>query len=70
MRKALIDSLGPKSDDWIGRGICIFLRPMAQKDGNDGPPRFEKAVESLDAPTPESQVTTGAGELAAADVSW
>ena len=68
MRQALINSLGPESDDWIGGRIRIFLRPMARKGGGGGgPQRFEKAVECLDAPT---KTQTAREELGAEEISW
>jgi hypothetical protein len=69
MRRALINSVGPESDDWIGGRVRIFLRPMARKHGGDGPQRFEKAVECL-APQTANPPPTEREELAAAEISW
>jgi hypothetical protein len=69
MRRTLIEALGPKSDDWIGGRVRIFLRPMARKHGGDGPQRFEKAVECL-APQTANPPATEREELAAAEISW
>ena len=56
----LIAHYGPETDTWAGRRIRIFLRPMTRKNpDDDGPLRYEKAVECLD--LSESDVSAGAG---------
>ena len=66
MRRTLVESYGAETDSWVGKRIRLFRRPMTRRDSVKAQSRFEKAVECLDAPTPESE----AGELAAADISW
>ena len=71
MRQTVVDSYGAETDIWVDRRLRVFLRPMTRRhSGDEVKARGEKAVECLDAPTPESAATTGAGELAAPDISW
>ena len=71
MRRALVGSFGAETDTWVDNRIRVFRRPMTRRNpGDEAQPRFEKAVECLDAPTAEPEATAGAGELAAADISW
>ena len=70
MRRTLVESYGAETDSWVDKRIRVFLRPMTRRDSVKAQSRFEKAVECLDAPTPESEAAAVAGELAAADISW
>ena len=68
MRRSLMEAFGSETDDWTGRRIRIFLRPMGGRDaGHAGEQRYEKAVESLQPRPGEPQAPEG-GELAAAGV--
>ncbi len=70
MRRTLVESYGAETDSWVDKRIRVFRRPMTRRDSVKAQSRFEKAVECLDAPTPESEAAAVAGELAAADISW
>ena len=70
IRRDLTDWLGSESDNWIGASIRIFLRPMTRKvESGDGKQRLEKAVECLEAPAAEPEMTERK-ELAADEITW
>ena len=68
-RRALVDGYGPETDDWSGRRVRIFLRPMTRKN-SESAQRYEKAVECLETPASEPGTTASESTLTAADISW
>ena len=74
MRTALVEMLGPETNNWIGRRLRIFRRRTVRKNASGGTrERYEKAVECLDQPDREPRTTSAPKELdeiAASDIAW